>query len=284
MKKIELAASFLADNKNLFQCPICAAPFVELKVNSFCCMSGHSFDLSKKGTLYFLLKAAKNDYGTDMLMSRFQMMQDGLFAPLLDRVHSLIAKEDSEAVLDVGCGEGSQLDYLCKLGLKGQKVGFDISKEAIQLAARHFTSAFWCIADLAKSPFASNQYGTILNLFSPSNYKEFDRLLVPGGQVIKVVPERNYLIELRQLLYRDTIEKQSYSNTAVLEKFEEHFPQMKVQKMHYSFPLPEENFGHLLNMTPLNWGASKDAMEYTLAHPFRTVTIDVCLLIGTKNR
>ncbi|MDZ7835836.1 MAG: hypothetical protein U5K84_11455 [Alkalibacterium sp.] len=34
---------------------------------------------------------------------------------------------------------------------------------------------------------------------SPSNYEEFDRLLKPGGRVIKVIPGEDYLKELRAL-------------------------------------------------------------------------------------
>lgn len=166
--------------------------------------------------------------------------------------------------------------------MKGQKIGFDISKDAIQLAANHFSTAFWCVADLAQSPFASQQYDTILNIFSPSNYKEFDRLLKKGGQVIKVVPEKDYLIELRKLFYRDQAEKQTYSNEVVIEKFKEHFPSMEMKRVNYSFELTQSLFEDLMKMTPLSWGASPASKEYALAHPLQSVTIDVCVLVGQK--
>ena len=65
-----------------------------------------------------------------------------------------------------------------KSGVSGTKIGFDISKDAIQLAASHyFDDAFWCVADLAHSPFAGEQFDAILNILSPSHYEEFGRLL-----------------------------------------------------------------------------------------------------------
>lgn len=282
MKKIEAAALFMKENRGLFQCPICEEAFSDINGNSLSCLNGHLFDISKKGTLYFLLKGTKNEYDKEMLSSRFNIATAGLFHPLLDELYSSITEKEYGRTLDVGCGEGSQLDYLSELGLKGQKIGFDISKDAIQLAATHFSSAFWCVADLAQSPFATQQYDTILNIFSPSNYKEFDRLLKKGGQVIKVVPEKEYLIELRQLLYRDQEEKQTYSNEVVIAKFKEHFPLMEIKTIKYSFDLTPSLFADLMKMTPLSWGASSGAKEYAMDHPLKKITIDVCVLIGQK--
>ena len=282
MKKIEAAALFMKENSELFQCPVCEAVFSKTDGNSLSCVNGHLFDISKKGTLYFLLKGTKNEYDKEMLSSRFNIATAGLFHPLLDDLYPSIAEKENGHTLDVGCGEGSQLDYLTTLGLKGQKIGFDISKDEIQLAANHFSTAFWCVADLAQSPFASQQYDTILNIFSPSNYKEFDRLLKKGGQVIKVVPEKDYLIEFRKLFYRDQAEKQTYSNEVVIEKFKEHFPSMEMKRVNYSFELTQSLFEDLMKMTPLSWGASPASKEYALAHPLQSVTIDVCVLIGQK--
>lgn len=281
MKKIDSAVQFLTEQMDLFQCPVCRQAFQQVENKSLRCESGHLFDLSKKGTLYFLLKGSKNEYDKEMLTARFQIAQAGLFNPLLDSVYQHIQNKETGHLLDVGCGEGSQLDYLTELGLKGQRIGFDISKDAIQLAASHFTSVFWCVADLAQSPFATNQYDTILNIFSPSNYQEFERLLKPGGQVIKVVPEKDYLMELRALFYHDQKERQDYSNELVIKKFKEHFSSIATQRVRYQFPLGDEAFKDLMKMTPLSWGASETAKQYALEHPLTSVTVDVCLLIGT---
>lgn len=279
LKKIEKAKLFLQENLELFQCPICKEPFQTVEGNSLVCMEGHNFNLSKKGTVHFLTKGVSNEYNTEMLSSRFRIAQAGLFHDMLDEI--MVHIEEKEGVtIDIGSGEGSQLDYLFSLGLRGKQIGFDISKDAIALAGSHFTESFWCVADLADSPFASRQYDTLLNIFSPSNYLEFKRMLKPKGKLLKIVPDKDYLMELRNVLYRDREEKQSYSNELVVAKFQEHFPDSQTYEIRYTFPLTLENYQDLVEMTPLSWGASENAKEYALAHPLKEITIHVCLLVG----
>jgi len=283
VKKIELANQFLQNNMDLFECPVCHFKIKKIEKHSLKCTNGHSFDLSKKGTLYFLSKGSKNEYNKKMLEARYKIAQAGLFNPLLEAIYEHIENKKDGSLLDVGCGEGSQLDYLTQLGLSGNKIGFDISKDAIQLAAGNFTSALFCVADLAQSPFATKKYDTLLNIFSPSNYEEFERLLKSNGIIIKVVPEKDYLIELRKLLYHDQKEKQTYSNQLVVDKFKEHFLEIETKRISYSFSLTRQDFLDLMEMTPLSWGASTEAKQYALDHPLSSVTVDVCLLIG-KNK
>lgn len=283
MKKIDQARYFLQEHLELFQCPICATAFESVEGNSIICEQKHNFNLSKKGTIHFLTKNAANEYTTEMLSARYRIAQAGLFQPMLNDVYSQIAQKEG-ITIDVGSGEGSQLQYLSELGLSGTQIGFDISKDAIALAGSHFTNAFWCVADLARSPFAANSYDTILNIFSPSNYEEFKRMLKHEGRVLKIVPDEQYLTELRSLLYRDKEEKQTYSNALVVEKFKEHFPQAETYQIRYTFPLTPELYQDLVYMTPLSWGATPEAKEYAEAHPLNEITIHVCLLVGQLNK
>lgn len=282
MSKKQQAIDFLRKNRQLFQCPVCGQSFLEVREGSFACEKGHSFDVSKKGTIHFLMKQSKNEYGKNMLLSRFSIAQEGLFDGILDEAYNLIEQKDG-VVLDVGCGEGSHLNYMYQKGLNGTRIGFDISKEAIQLAAAHFTSAFWCVADLAQSPFAGDQYDTLLNIFSPSNYQEFSRLLKSGGQVLKVIPGEQHLFELRQALYRGEPEKETYSNELVFEKFREHYPECTIKKVRYSFDLNEERLKDLMKMTPLSWDASEKQISEVLSSRLEAVTVDGVILIGRKD-
>lgn len=281
MKKIEKAAQFLTEQIELFQCPLCESSFHTVEGNSLICTNGHNFNLSKKGTIHFLTKTAANEYSTEMLSARYRIAQAGLFQKMLRELYTHIEEKEGTTI-DVGSGEGSQLHYLSTLGLAGTQIGFDISKDAIGLAGSHFTNAFWCVADLAHSPFAGKRYDTILNIFSPSNYEEFKRMLKSEGRVLKIVPDQNYLRELRNILYRDKEEKQSYTNELVVEKFKEHFPSSQAFNIEYTFPLTPSLYEDLINMTPLSWGASKEAKEYAMTHPLKEITIHVCLLIGEK--
>jgi len=53
LKKIDRGRQFLAENHQLFRCPVCQEE-VKKSDNGLICKNNHRFDLSKKGTLYFL--------------------------------------------------------------------------------------------------------------------------------------------------------------------------------------------------------------------------------------
>ena len=56
------------------------------------------------------------------------------------------------------------------------------------------TKSFLSLADLTNLPFADESLSVILNIFTPSNYAEFHRVLTENGRVIKIIPDRNYLL------------------------------------------------------------------------------------------
>ena len=181
-------------------------------------------------------------------------------------------------------GKGRICIILTEKGLKGTKIGFDISKDAIQLAASNFfPDAFWCVADLAHSPFAESAFDVILNIFSPSQYQEFDRVLKPGGKVIKVVPNAQYLIELREQLYALDTTKREYDNQQVVDRFYEIYPDAISEEVAYSVALNAQSYGWLMEMTPLSWGASETALANAAANPLKSVTVAVTLLVASKS-
>lgn len=283
MKKIEASSLYLKRHLGLFQCPVCQNPFEKVEGNSVICASHHHFDLSKKGTLHLLMKGGQNEYDKEMLSSRKKLADTGFFHTLLDAVFAHINAPEQAVVLDVGCGEGSHLHYLSQKGLNGTKVGFDISKDAIQLAASHFyEDAFWCVADLAHSPFGKEAFDVILNLFSPSHYLEFERVLKPGGKVIKVVPSPRYLIELREQLYATDATKKEYDNQQVVDRFFQSYPDAVKEEVVYTVNLTNESYRWLMEMTPLSWNADAEVKKASLLHPLSSITVAVTLLVSEK--
>lgn len=283
VKKIERSGLFMKENLHLFQCPVCKQNFTDVVGTSVVCVENHQFDLSKKGTLHLLLKGGQNEYDKKMLSSRKKLAETGFFQPMLDVVKKQLEGRNITALLDVGCGEGSHLHYLQNQGVSGTKIGFDISKDAIQLAASHyFDDAFWCVADLAHSPFAGEQFDAILNILSPSHYEEFGRLLKKGGVVVKVVPDADYLIELRQKLFMLEEEKQSYKNEPVIKRFEQAYPNYLHEHVRYEVSLTAEVYRWLLEMTPLTWGADEGKRLELLAEPLPSITVAMSVLVGIK--
>ncbi|MFO8069651.1 MAG: methyltransferase domain-containing protein [Alkalibacterium sp.] len=277
MKKIDKAKSFLSDQLHLFKCPVCQSSFDVIEGYQLSCTNKHSFDLSKKGTLHFLLKPSKSEYSRPMLLSRQRIAKMGFWQPMLDTLYSSIGNKKG-VVLDVGCGEGAHSAYLREEGLAGPVIAFDISKEGVNLGAATYEDIFFLVADLAQSPFATAQFDTILNILSPSNYEEFNRLLKPGGQVIKVIPGKDYLKELRAFQPK---ENQTYSNKEVKDKFMTHYPKATEHQVRYSVELNDEEVKDFLDMTPLGWHIEASQKQADSLH---RITVDMVILVGEKPR
>lgn len=276
MKKIDTARLFLSNHLHLFRCPVCQKTFISSEGNQLACENNHAFDLSKKGTLHFLLKNSKSEYDRSMLLARQRIASIGFWHPMLDCLFPLIENKTG-VTLDVGCGEGAHSAYLRTLGLKGPLIAFDISKEGVNLGAATYEDIFFLVADLAQSPFATTQFDTILNILSPSNYGEFDRLLKTGGQVIKVIPGKDYLKELRAFQPK---ENQSYSNKDVKDKFSAHFPDMTEYRVRYSVALKDEQVADFLSMTPLGWHIETSE---NVRNDLHKITVDMVILVGKKH-
>ena len=108
--KLVRGKEFLAKHQELFQCPKCQESMVA-KNQALVCLNHHSFELSKKGTLYFLDKNIPSEYTKEMFQKRKHIIQQGLYTPLLELISSWI--DPNAPILDVGCGEGS---FLYELG------------------------------------------------------------------------------------------------------------------------------------------------------------------------
>lgn len=277
LKKIDFARSFLEKHQDQFHCPVCKK-VIQLKDYSLICPNNHQFDLSKKGTIYFLSHSIQTEYNKKMLVRRGNMIKSGLYQPLLEKLIGIMDLTGN--TLDVGCGEGSFLSELANLGLSGSKIGFDISKDGIYLASNQAIEAFWCVADLTNLPFANQSMDTILNIFSPSHYQEFQRVLKKDGAVIKVIPETNYLKELRAAFYPEDEAKQQYSNEKVLAKFSNEMDILVNERVTFTFAVPKENQLDLLEMSPLEWGATEQIKEELQKNPLTEITIDVRMLKG----
>lgn len=278
LKKIDHGAVFLKENVSLFRCPLCHGA-MNYQGNSLICANQHRFDLSKKGTLYFLNHQIKTEYNHQMFVHRGAMIKSGMYQPLLNKLATYCK---NQSILDVGCGEGSFLNELAEKCSLQASIGFDISKEGVYLATNQPQDLFWCIADLTNLPFADQSFSTILNIFSPSNYQEFNRILKSDGQIIKVVPGSQYLKELRLAFYPDEPKKQAYSNQQVVEKFKQTYTEVEIEHLTYVFQVPEAQRLSLLEMSPLEWGVSPERKAYLQKVPIEQITIDLEVLIGKK--
>lgn len=275
MKKIDRGKAFLVREADRFRCPVCHEG-MHFRENGLICPTGHRFDLSKKGTLYFLKRHLESEYTTTMLAHRRRMLQSGLYAPLVEHLAEIIAPE--AALLDAGCGEGSFLAALEAAGHSGVKVGFDLSKEGIYLATDLAADAFFCIADMTNLPFQTGSFAAILNILSPSHYQEFKRVLAPDGRLIKVLPGSDYLAELRRGFFQD--DRENYSNERVVQKLSAEMKIIEKTHLFYQQQISNELFPDLLAMSPLTWQFSAQEKEQFLKNYSGEITIDLWIYQG----
>lgn len=278
LKKIDKAKKFLSENTSSFRCPICRSSFIQTDY-ALICTEKHRFELSKKGTLYFLKTHIQTEYDHQMFVHRQAMIKSGMYESMLKKLVPYM--NDKELVLDVGCGEGSFLNALSEASTAKKKIGFDISKEGIYLATNQpAEETFWCAADLTNLPFADHSVDCILNIFSPSHYKEFARVLKPGGQVVKIIPEAGYLKELRAAFFPNDQKKQTYSNQKVIEKFSESMKIIDNERVTTVFEIPEARRLDLLEMSPLEWQADPKIKAELQRNPLEKITVDLRMLVG----
>lgn len=271
MNKIELTSQFIQQHLNQLQCPVCQGNFISAESGAVICENRHTFNVAKKGSLFFLSHPVKTEYTDEMLRYRHQFLTAGFFDPMLTRVQETLA---DGLILDAGCGEGTTTKWLANHS-NGNLVGLDISKPAINIASTGIAlenQPLFMVGDLAQLPFADHRLSAIVNILSPANYQEFDRTLAQGGVLTKVIPGNHYLQELRHLVYPDGPHA-TYNNAPVKNHFIEHYPQAKFSTIRYEFPLDQTLFTALFNMTPLTWQAQENRAEL-LQHPLASITAE----------
>lgn len=262
----------------LIKCPICNEEFTN-HLKYITCKRNHTFDISNSGYLNLLRKNKEVIYNKELFKARSSITDNGFFDGLEQSILNLIVenhqRNDELTIVDMGCGDGSVfsniLRALEKVGVKYNAIGLDNSKEGISMASRNDKRVLWLVSDIANVPLMDNSVDIILNTLSPANYGEFNRLLKTGGVMIKTVPNKNYLLELRR-----SANLTDYSNQDVVSLFSENTSNCSMELTSYQKHLSEEEKSFLIKMTPLTQNVS-------FIDPLPSiVTIDLTILIGKK--
>lgn len=191
-------------------CPVCGGALADAG-GSLRCGAGHSFDKAKQGYVNLLLRAQSGGrrHGDDkrMVEARRAFLDTGCYAPLRDALCAMALEFTAGPVrlLDAGCGEGYYTAALAELlrqqGLCPHVAGIDISKEALQEAAKRDRQSEYAVASCFHLPVGDGSVDLLLSVFAPYCGEEFLRVLRPGGSFLMVIPLENHLYGLKQAIY-----------------------------------------------------------------------------------
>ena len=247
---------------SLFCCPICGASLRQ-EEQAYRCATGHSYDIAKEGYTHLLPANRKHSKmpGDDkgMANARRAFLEKGYYAPLRSALCdlSVALSGDLPRVLDTGCGEGYYtagiFDALSDAGKASQMAGIDISKFILRLAAKRKKPIEWAVASSYHLPVPDRSIDLLVNCFSPLALEEFQRVLVPGGHFLYVVPSANHLWQMKEILY-----DHPYPNE-VKETPYEGFRYVTIRHVEATIHLQtQEDIHALFQMTPYYWKTPKD--------------------------
>ena len=262
-----------------FACPVCQE-WLTLVETSLKCSNRHSFDLAKFGYVNLApqIKPSAN-YDKENFQNRQQILEAGFYQAILETISDILAMNPSaKTVLDIGCGEGFYTRKLQKSHSDKTFYAFDISKDSVQIAAKSEPNwaVNWFVGDLSRLPIKDASMDILLDIFSPANYGEFQRVLSKDGILIKVIPTENHLKEIRQIV-QDQLTKKDYSNQDIKEHFQEHFSIQSSQIASLTRFITSEQKQALLSMTPLLFHIDQTKIDWS---QLTEITIEAEILVG----
>ena len=262
-----------------FACPICQENLTLLE-SSLKCNNRHSFDLAKFGYVNLApqIKQSAN-YDKENFQNRQQILEAGFYQAILEAISDLLANsKNAKTILDIGCGEGFYSRKLQERHPDKTFYAFDISKDSVQIAAKSEPNwaVNWFVGDLARLPIKDASMDILLDIFSPANYGEFRRVLSKDGILIKVIPTKNHLKEIRQKV-QDQLTNKDYSNQDIKNHFQNNFTILSSKTTSLTKPITAEQLQALLSMTPLLFHIDQSKIDWS---QLTEITIEAEILVG----
>ncbi|MDD2884120.1 MAG: methyltransferase domain-containing protein [Dechloromonas sp.] len=264
-------------------CPLDGQP-LQRSAGSWRCAAGHSYDIASQGYTHLLPVQHKRsrDPGDskEMVAARRRFLQAGHYESIATAVnHAFFNKIDAKAalnLLDAGCGEGYYLRQLAAATGAAQTVaglGLDISKWAVQSAAKQAPQLNWVVGSNARLPVLPNTLDGVLCLFGFPVYGEFARVLKGGGRLIQVDAGPEHLRQLREIIY-PALKAERCGPLAPPPGFD----LAHSETISYELPIAgQSEIADLLAMTPHLYKATAEGKARAAALTAITLTVDVRL-------
>lgn len=178
------------------------------------CPAAHSFDIARAGYVNLLQpqdrKSLDAGDSRESVDARAALIARGVGRGGIDAVASTIAAlpfQVPPVVVELGAGSGETLAALMAMR-EVCAVGIDLSTAAATLAARRVPAATWVVANADRRlPLLDASVDVVLSVHARRNPEECRRILVPGGYLVVAIPAADDLIELREAVQGDAVER-----------------------------------------------------------------------------
>jgi 23S rRNA (guanine745-N1)-methyltransferase len=180
----------------------------------FSCVSGHTYDIARSGYVNLLQPQDRRSLNAgdsrEAVAARAALLTSGVGRALIDAVcakAASLALSTAPVVVDLGSGSGHAVVALGEQ-LETRGVGIDLSTAAADHAARRFPSHTWVVANADRRlPLLDASVDLLVSLHGRRNPEEADRVLAADGVMLIAVPAPDDLIELREQVQGEVVER-----------------------------------------------------------------------------
>jgi len=153
----------------------------------------------------------------------------------------------------------------------------DISKAAVQQAAKQHKNIQFAVASTFDLPLAANSQHAVVQVFAPASSAQIHRVLVDNGLWLSINPASDHLFELKSMVYDTPQQHSAELNIA------EGFRLLEHQRLRFVIALHNAEQRHnLLMMTPFYWSISEEKKQRLRQH-LQTVTADFSISVLAKH-
>lgn len=199
-------------------CPVrtCHLPLARA-AQTYVCANNHTYDVARSGYVNLLQPQDRRSRvpgdSAEAVAARRRFLDAGHAEPLVRAIVEALPLAAGDALLDAGCGEGHHLDAFRRAyGVDAH--GTDISVAAIDLAARRYRDCQWIVANADRFlPYEDSSFRAVTSITARLHPEEFHRVLAPGGALLVVLPGAKDLIELREAVLGERVERDRVERT-----------------------------------------------------------------------
>jgi 23S rRNA (guanine745-N1)-methyltransferase len=256
------------------------------------CPQGHSFDYARSGYLNLTGTGAGGRVGdtAEMVRARAEFLASGHYGPVAEAMaeQSAVAfcrpegdkrqpPSDRRApvVAEIGCGTGYYLDAVarrlgeaesppddCAFGAEAPTFGFDLSKAAVDRAARQHPDLRFAVADVEEGiPLRDSTADLVLSAFAPRPGGELARVVRPGGALVVALAGPRHLERLREERSLIGIHEDKLDRLA--ERLRPEFEPTGTTAVEYEMDLTAADARRLVLMGPNAWHRGDEAGPYS---------------------